>query len=96
MLDPCHQVRSLLASDLPPWTIVALCGYHLILVDIYLHLIEQGCFFTVEGEDLEFLFGVQLKVSLMRWVKELSKNFYGATTAFGATIKLDAAQEELS
>jgi hypothetical protein len=65
-------------------------------VDIYLHLIEQGCFFTVEGKDLESLFGVQLKVSLMRWVKELSKNFYGATTAFGATIKLDAAQEELS
>jgi hypothetical protein len=80
-----------LASDLPPWTIVALG-----VVDIYLHLIEQGCFFTVEGKDLESLFGVQLKVSLMRWVKELSKNFYGATTAFGATIKLDAAQEELS
>jgi hypothetical protein len=73
----------------------SLC-YHLILEDIYLYLIEQGCFFTVEGKDLESLFGVQLKVSLMRWVKELSKNFDGATTAFGATIKLDAAQQELS
>ncbi len=50
----------------------------------------------MEGKDLESLFGVQLKVSLMRWVKELSKNFDGATTAFGATIKLDAAQQELS
>jgi len=40
--------------------------------------------------------GLQLKVLLSKWMKELEKNFYGAVAAYDKAMGPEAAQDELA